>query len=84
MKEIIVNKVYSAAEINFSINDVAAREEPRKILMAHPEYFDIVDVKNVHMEGNIGSLDKLLAIKQCILHLCCPEKFLIPKEQKLF
>jgi N-dimethylarginine dimethylaminohydrolase len=64
MKEKIVNKVYSAAEINFSINDVAAREEPRKILMAHPEYFDIVDVKNVHMEGNIGSLDKLLAIKQ--------------------
>lgn len=59
-----MNKVYSAAEIEFSINDVAVREEPRKILMAHPEYFDIVDVKNVHMEGNIGNLDKSLAIKQ--------------------
>lgn len=32
--------------------------------MASPEYFDIVDVKNAHMEGQQGSLDKNLAIKQ--------------------
>lgn len=64
MNNAIENKVYSAAEINFSINDIPARTEPRKILMAHPEYFDIVDVKNVHMEGNIGSMNKSLAIKQ--------------------
>jgi N-dimethylarginine dimethylaminohydrolase len=58
------NKVYSVAEINFSIEHVANRQEPRKILMCNPEYFDIVDVKNVHMEGNIGVLDKALAKKQ--------------------
>lgn len=58
------NKVYSVAEIDFSIEQVASRQEPRKILMCDPEYFDIVDVKNVHMEGNIGVLDKALARKQ--------------------
>lgn len=64
MSLIIENKAYSASEINFSINDIVVRQEPRKILMCDPEYFDIVDVKNVHMEGNIGILDKKLARKQ--------------------
>ncbi len=60
----IAAKVYTASEINFTIDDVAAREEPRQVLMCSPEYFDIVDVKNVHMEGKIGALDKALAQQQ--------------------
>jgi N-dimethylarginine dimethylaminohydrolase len=60
----ITNKTYQAHEIDFTINDIPNREEPRKVLMCSPEYFDIVDVKNVHMEGNIGVLQKTVAVKQ--------------------
>lgn len=51
-------KVYKNS-IPFSISDVADRQEPTRVLMCSPDYFDIVDVKNVHMEGNIGSTDKM-------------------------
>jgi N-dimethylarginine dimethylaminohydrolase len=60
----IENKTYNASEINFTIDDIVARTEPRKILMCSPDYFDIVDVKNVHMEGNVGVLQKTVAVKQ--------------------
>ncbi len=56
--------VYHAADISFSIDDVAARQAPRRVLMASPEYFDIVDVKNVHMEGQAGQLNKEKATEQ--------------------
>lgn len=58
------NKVYHVSEIDFTIDDVADRKEPRKVLMTDSAYFDIVDVKNVHMEGQAGKLDKLLARRQ--------------------
>jgi N-dimethylarginine dimethylaminohydrolase len=32
--------------------------------MCSPDYFEIVDVKNVHMEGNAGKVDKTLAQTQ--------------------
>jgi N-dimethylarginine dimethylaminohydrolase len=32
--------------------------------MCSPDYFDIVDVKNVHMEGNSGKVDKAKALAQ--------------------
>lgn len=57
-------KVYHAADIDFTIDDIADREEPRRVLMASPEYFDIVDVKNVHMEGQAGQLNKEKAEEQ--------------------
>lgn len=60
----IENKIYSPAEIDFSIGEIASRQEPRKALICTPEYFDIVDVKNVHMQGNVGGLDKKLAVQQ--------------------
>lgn len=50
-------KVYKDS-IPFSINDVADRNEPVNVLMCSPDHFDIVDVKNVHMQGNIGHTDK--------------------------
>lgn len=60
----VENKIYKPSEISFTVNDVAVRTEPRNVLISTPEYFDIVDVKNVHMQGNIGGLDKNLAIEQ--------------------
>lgn len=56
-------KVYKD-NLPFSINDVQERQEPLNVLMCSPDYFDIVDVKNVHMQGNIGSTDKALVNNQ--------------------
>lgn len=33
------------------------RPEPARVLMCTPEFFDVVDVKNAFMEGNIGGID---------------------------
>jgi N-dimethylarginine dimethylaminohydrolase len=41
---------------------LSVRPEPERILMCSPEYFDIVDVKNSFMEGQIGQLDKEKAL----------------------
>jgi N-dimethylarginine dimethylaminohydrolase len=45
----------------FDMRRLAARREPQRILMCTPDYYDVVDVKNVHMEGNIGAVDKAKA-----------------------
>ncbi len=45
------NKTYTAAQIDFALDEVPARHEPRKVLVCTPDYFDVVDVKNVHMKG---------------------------------
>jgi N-dimethylarginine dimethylaminohydrolase len=37
---------------------------PRHVLMCSPDYFDVVDVKNPHMEGQVGNLDTQLAFSQ--------------------
>lgn len=55
------NKCYTSKNVFFDINDIKDREEPRNILMASPTYFDVVDVKNVHMAGNAGKIDKKIA-----------------------
>lgn len=60
----VENKVYTPAEIGFTVTEIPDRKEPRSVLISTPEYFDIVDVKNVHMQGNIGGLNKNLAVKQ--------------------
>jgi N-dimethylarginine dimethylaminohydrolase len=57
-------KVFQNGILPFTINDLKRREEPLKVLMCSPEYFDIVDVKNIHMEGNESLLNKDLALKQ--------------------
>lgn len=56
-------KVYKDS-VPFTINDIADRQEPTRVLMCSPDYFDIVDVKNVHMQGNIGSTNKALVNEQ--------------------
>lgn len=60
----MINKVYTASEINFTIDQVVERAEPRQLLMCAPDYFDVVDVKNVHMAGNAGKIDKQKALKE--------------------
>ncbi|GIV34954.1 MAG: amidinotransferase [Chitinophagales bacterium] len=57
-------KTYSIDQIPFRPEEVPLRPEPRKVLMCAPDFFDIVDEKNVHMQGQIGHLDKQLAIRQ--------------------
>lgn len=37
---------------------------PNTMLMCRPDDFDIIDVKNPHMEGNIGTVDKAKARNQ--------------------
>lgn len=44
-------KVFKLAEINFSVDACQEMPLPAKVLMCSPKYFDIVDVKNVHMVG---------------------------------
>lgn len=47
--------------------DLAAlpdRPEPRRVLMCTPEYFDVVDVKNPFMEGNVGRVDRQGALAE--------------------
>ncbi len=57
-------KVYQSGKLPFTINDLKRREEPLKVLMCSPDYFDIIDVKNIHMEGMASSLNKSKAIQQ--------------------
>jgi N-dimethylarginine dimethylaminohydrolase len=57
-------KIYSADNLTFTAKDISSRPEPKKVLMASPEFFDIIDVKNAHMEGQAGKLNKSLAIQQ--------------------
>src|SRR5262249_38648874 len=37
---------------------------PMRLLMCPPTYFDIVDVKNPHMQGQIGCVDRASAARQ--------------------
>lgn len=60
----LLNKSYQPEEINFSLEQVASRQEPKKVLMCTPDYFNVIDVKNPHMEGHIGSIDKARACDQ--------------------
>lgn len=56
-------KVYKD-NIPFDITTIQDRQEPVRVLMCSPDYFDIVDVKNVHMQGNIGQTNKALVNNQ--------------------
>ncbi len=37
---------------------------PESVLMCPPEHFDVVDVKNPHMQGNLGKVNKEAAFQQ--------------------
>lgn len=44
--------------------DFSVRVEPTDALLCEPSSFDIIDVKNPHMEGQIGAVDKEKASQQ--------------------
>lgn len=48
----------------FSIKNCASMPDPAAVLMCPPEHFDVVDVKNPFMSGQVGSVNKALARKQ--------------------
>ena len=51
-------------ERNFSLDLVAARPMPDAVLMCPPEYFDVVDIKNVFMKDGLSKVDRDLAARQ--------------------
>ncbi len=57
-------KVYKTSTFSFNISDIPGREEPQNVLMSSPEYFDIIDEKNVHMQGHIGNTNKEMVQQQ--------------------
>jgi N-dimethylarginine dimethylaminohydrolase len=57
--------IRSAADL--ATLDVAAlpdRVEPQRVLMCTPGSFDVVDVKNAFMEGNVGTVDRAEAVAE--------------------
>lgn len=55
---------YLPEDVTFNIEDVKEKLPPLKVLMCNPQYFDIVDVKNIHMEKQHVEVDKRRAQKQ--------------------
>ncbi len=54
----------SDIQVDFNVERFEKRDEPKKILMCSPDFFDIIDVKNPYMESQSGKLDKVLAKNQ--------------------
>src|SRR5207245_1958073 len=46
------------------LNKIPPRREPQKILMCPPDNFEVKDVKNAFMKGNIGNVDRAAAHRQ--------------------
>lgn len=59
-------KVYrSVADLKgFSLKNCPAMPEPAAVLMCPPEHYDVVDVKNPFMAGQVGTVNKSLARRQ--------------------
>ncbi|MBZ0184762.1 MAG: hypothetical protein K8F91_00820 [Candidatus Obscuribacterales bacterium] len=60
----LIETLAGLLETNLSAAACAERRLPDAILMCQPTYFDVLDVKNSFMTGNIDCVDKSLAIKQ--------------------
>jgi N-dimethylarginine dimethylaminohydrolase len=57
-------RIYLPSEIDFTYSSLAIREEPRKVFMVRPDYFNVIDVKNPYMEKNLSGVDQNLAKRQ--------------------
>lgn len=57
-----INKAQEA--LNFDLSSLVDRREPGSILMCDPTYFEVKDVKNLFMEGNVNKTNRELAFKQ--------------------
>jgi len=54
----VFGKSFSPNEVHFTMDDCETRPEPKKVLLCKPDYFDITDVKNVHMTNKKGTVNK--------------------------
>lgn len=57
-------RVYQVQEVDFTTETLKSRPTARKVLMVTPKYFEVIDVKNVHMQEYVGATDKSLATAQ--------------------
>ncbi len=48
----------AAALAALDLTTLRDRTEPGRVLMCTPEHYDVVDVKNAFMEGNVGRVDR--------------------------
>jgi N-dimethylarginine dimethylaminohydrolase len=46
------------------VRKISDRLEPQSILMCPPDYFEVKDIKNSFMQGNLGKVDKTSARRQ--------------------
>lgn len=51
-------KAYGPNEVHFNLDDCDVRNEPRKIFMCTPTFYNVVDVKNVHMQHSRGTVNR--------------------------
>lgn len=58
-----MNVFYDTLPENF-FQEIPSFDEARNVLLVSPNFFDIVDVKNVYMEGNHNAVNKALALSQ--------------------
>jgi N-dimethylarginine dimethylaminohydrolase len=57
--------IHDRAELaRLDLAALPARPEPQRVLMCTPDHFDVVDVKNPYMAGNIGRVDRARARAQ--------------------
>lgn len=58
----MMNRTYFTYDPN--LRGLPYRAEPRNVLMVTPDYFDVVDVKNVYMEAQAGKINRERAFRQ--------------------
>lgn len=56
--------LYLTDSFYFNWDRIPDRQDPMNVLLVSPEYFDVIDVKNAHMEGNAGKVNRKLAHAQ--------------------
>ncbi|MFQ3574840.1 MAG: arginine deiminase-related protein, partial [Cytophagales bacterium] len=64
MKSCHKAQILSIDDVDFELAEIPPRVEPMKILTCEPKFFKVVDVKNPHMEGNVGSTNQEMALTQ--------------------
>lgn len=51
-------KAFAHNEVHFTTDDCEARMEPKRVLLCKPDFYDVKEVKNVHMENQKGNINK--------------------------
>lgn len=63
-KSLREESIISSLDDEFDIRNCLSRVMPDSILMCEPTYFEVKDVKNPFMKGNLAAVDKSLAENQ--------------------